>query len=230
MSDASKRARVRESGRKTRVAIAIASFAAVAAAAPDAGAQPVTNRSVLVIHGPPKAPRGMRVTVELEGRVIPREAFETQMIVQPGKRLVRTSVVDASGKPVLEPSDQLVTVVPGSLTEVTIPNVASETDGTLIGGGIAVVTLGTLSGIWSVLSFIAADASGSDCHESGFAKDLCGADPAPWVGMGITGLLFGAGGLIGGTAMIVIGTERTPAWVSPVASPNTFGVSAGFAF
>ncbi len=195
---------------------------ALALLSSSASAQPA--RGSVIVHPPQFLPKGTTLVVEVDARQIPHDSFNGPVLVTPGRKLVSSSLLDAQGKPTGAPHEQRVMVPLGSYTHVTIPQPELGPNSGLIGGGITVTVLGAVFLIGSGFLFSIADGAGSDCHDGGFAADACGGDPAPFLGFGVTTLLFGIAGGIGGPIMIAEGARPQVSWKMP-----SFNFGPGYA-
>jgi len=156
------------------------------------------------------------VRIDLDGRPVPKEGYGQTLMYPVGKRILHAEAIDENGLVVLT-RDQAVFVHPNRVTDVYVP--AAETlpnDTALVGGGIAVTSFGVLSIIASGLLLTMADGAGTQCFDADhWAADLCGYEPGPLVGWGVTTMLFGLAGVIGGPVMIAEGASLEPTWVVP---------------
>lgn len=194
--------------RSVLVALLVATLSAPALAS-------AQERTAVVVHPPPSLPQGTTLVVEVDGTVVPRPLFNGLFSVTPGRKFISSSLVDAQGKTVGEADEQRVVVAPGSTTHVMVPQPELGPSSGLIAGGVTVTVLGVIFLVGSGFLFSIADAAGTDCHDGGFAADACGADPAPFVGFGVTTLLFGIAGGIGGPVMIANGAQQNVSWLVP---------------
>lgn len=188
------------------------------------------QRGAVVVHPPMYVPQGTKLVVEVDGRVVPSATMNGPFAVLPGRKFVSSYLLDAQGKPTGEPDEQRVVVPPGASMHVTIPQPVLGPDSGLIAGGVTVTTLGVIFLIGSGFLFSIGDAAGTDCHDGGFAEGACGADPAPFVGFGVTTLLFGIAGGIGGPVMIAAGAKQQVSWVAPTFNVGPGSASFGWKF
>lgn len=181
-------------------------------------------RGSVIIHPPQFLPKGSSLVVEVDAREVPHQAFNNPLAVIPGRKFVVSSLRDAQGNVVEDTHEQRVLVPPGGYMHIAIPQPEMGPDSGLIGGGITITTLGVVFLVGSGFLFSVADGAGSDCHTGGFAVDACGNSPAPFLGFGVTTLLFGIAGAIGGPVMIAEGAKPQVSWKMP-----SFNFGPGYA-
>ncbi len=202
--------------RRIRLASLVLTAAASLCASLVSGSALGQDRGFIVVHGPRPLPGEPTVRIDVDGRPVPRDGYGHTLMYPTGKRILHAEAVDASGRVVLT-RDQAVFVHPNRVTEAHVP--AAETlpgDTALVGGGIAVTTFGVLSIVGSGLLLTLADGAGTQCFEADhWAADICGYEPGPLVGWGVTTLFFGLAGVIGGPVMIAEGAALEPQWVVP---------------
>ncbi len=209
---------------------ALPALPALALAFVSSSASAQAARGSVIVHPPQFLPQGTTLVVEVDARPIPHLSFNTPVAVAPGKKFVISSLLDAQGNLRGEPHEQRVMVPLNSYTHVTIPQPELGANSGLIAGGVTVTTLGALFLVGSGFLFSLADAAGTDCHEGGFAQDACGGDPAPFLGFGVTTLLFGIAGGIGGPVMIAEGAKPRVTWKMPSFNLGPGYASAGWSF
>lgn len=185
-----------------------------------------TTRGALQVNVPPKKAGLPEVRVELEGRMLSRELYGRPMLIAPGPRLIRVAAIDEAQQIVLGPRQELVQIQAGYTSYIDVPEVERTSNGGLLAGGVVVATLGLAATTFAGMSFEIADEA-TACTGEGWASDACGAEPGPWIGVGVTSLIFGLSGLIGGTVMIVNGATPELSWVPRVnAGTSTSAASA----
>ncbi len=174
------------------------------------------ERGFVTVWGPKPLTGEPVVRIDVGGRPIPAAGYGHAQQFPAGKHVLHAEAIDERGRVVLT-RDQVVFIHPNRITDVYVP--AAETlpnDTALVGGGIAVTTFGVLAVIGSGLLLTMADGAGTQCFDADhWAADLCGYEPGPLVGWGVTTLLFGLAGVIGGPVMIAEGAALEPEWVVP---------------
>ena len=196
-----------------RPAIIVCFLAALLCAPSMVSAQQVG--SWIQFHLPQSVPQGTTLVVELDGQSVPLVTMSRPLAVAPGRKVVSTTLLDVEGKPAGDPDEQRFVLPFGVVAPVTIPHPVVAPSTGLIAGGITLTTLGVGSIIASGFLFTLADGAGTDCHKTGFAAPICGQDPAPYLGFGVTTLVFGIAGSIGGPVMIAIGAKSQLSWEAP---------------
>jgi hypothetical protein len=174
-----------------------------------------TTRGALVVNVPTKKINLPEVKVELEGRILSRELYGRPTLIAPGPRLLRVAAFDETGKMVLGPRQELVQIQAGYTSTIDVPDLERTSDGGLLAGGVVVATLGVAATTFAGMSFAIAEEA-TACTGEGWESFACGYEPGPWVGVGVTSLIFGLSGMIGGSVMIVNGATPELSWVPRV--------------
>ncbi len=173
------------------------------------------DRGYVVVYVAKPIPGEPTVRVDVDGRQVPPEGVGQPLQFPVGKRIVHAEAFDETGRSVLV-RDQVVYVHPNRVSEVYVPGAQTLPDSGLVAGGATVLGFGVLSIVASGLLLTLADGAGTQCFEPDhWAADICGYEPGPLVGWGVTTLVFGLAGIIGGPVIIAEGAEHEPYWILP---------------
>lgn len=191
-------------------------FAACLATTAVSSAAHAQDRGFITVYGPGPIPGEPSVRIDVDGRPVPPAGYGQTLQYPIGKRILHAEAVDPITGQVVLTRDQAVFVHPNRVTDVYVPGAETLPDTAMIGGGIAVTSFGVLSIVASGLLLTLADGAGTECFDADhWAADLCGYEPGPLVGWGVTTMLFGLAGIIGGPVMIAEGAELEPTWMVP---------------